>query len=128
GKALGRRRSGAKERIGAVSAREKPFLTLDLQNVNIRSGPVGFLFLLLKKYFLQLDTTVRERLKVSDVALKLEIIDSRVFRCYSIVSESRIVCSTRVLEVFWIISHLNFVYYDVVFRKGGIDKSVTCKI
>ena len=100
------------------------FLTIHNEAVPTMKSPAAFLFEHAHKPLAALSAEMRQKLIDTGLKLKLRYIESEVPRCDFDPDNEEITVSTRFLEALWVTNYLNFIYYDLVYQKGGLSGSV----
>lgn len=86
-------------------------------------SPAKVLFRTAPKSLVNLSAEAKTFLQNAGLRLTLKYVESNDFRCDVEVSTGLITISTRAMEVIWVLSYLNGLFYDRVF-KAGLTKPV----
>jgi hypothetical protein len=100
------------------------FLNYSLEKVAEMKSPVRHLIPRIHESLSALSSETKELLVATGVKLALNYVESTKFTFEVDAKTGVITLSTRALEVFWITSYLNAVYYQTVQDKGGLTASV----
>ncbi len=87
-------------------------------------SPTAFLFNHAHKPLSALSDEMRQKLIDTGLKLTLRYIETDELRCDFDPATDEITVSTRFVEMLWITSYVNAIYFDLVRKKGGLTGSV----
>jgi hypothetical protein len=100
------------------------FLTIHKEEVPVMESPVAHLFEHVHKPLAVMSRAMREKLIGTGLKLTLRYEESTKFKCGYDHKTGEIVFSTRFVEVVWVTSYLNAIYFHLVRERGGLLRAV----
>ncbi len=88
------------------------------------STPVRYLWPHLHKALAALPCETHEELLRTGVCIEVDLIDSPKFICGVVVETQKVQISTGCLQTLWACGYLNMMYWDKLYKAGGLARSV----
>lgn len=101
-----------------------PILRINPYQADKMSTPVRHLWPSVHKALKALPEKVKQELLDTGVCLDVELIESSQFICHVQVDTQRMQISTGCLQMLWSCAYLNMMYWDKLYKAGGLTKPV----
>jgi hypothetical protein len=101
-----------------------PFLRIDLHQADKMSTPVKHLWPDVHKALKALPENVKQELLETGACLEIALIDSPRFICDVEVATRKMRISTGCMQMLWTCGYLNMMYWDKLYKAGGLTKTV----
>lgn len=101
-----------------------PFLKIDMHQADKMSTPVKHLWPHVHKAIAALQDETKGELLRTDVFIEVELIESPKFICGVEVATQKMQISTGCLQMLWACGYLNMMYWDKLYKAGGLTKSI----
>ena len=106
-----------------LKRKQMSLFIFDPAEANGTTSPIKHVWPHIPKALMALKAETRETLIATGVSVNVKFVDSPEFICHVRTTQAVVEMSTGFIQMLWVCSYLNFLYYDKWFRAGGLKKS-----